>query len=885
MQQFSNFRRQERLGAEIESELLFHVTETAEQLEAEGMPRAEALRQARLRFGNVTLQKERTRDQYLFTWLETFVQDLRYAFRLLRRSPGFSIVAVLSLAIGIGAVSAIFSLSDLLLLRPLPVPHPAEVLTVGSTSPSTSLGGISYRDYLDFRDKNTTFSGLSAFAETTVSIARRVGEMPIVRSGLFVSGNFFSVLEVEPQIGRGFRPGEDQALGRDPVVVLGHSLWQSQFNSDKRILGQRIRLNGLEFLVIGVAPERFTGPAQFSRPAVYIPFAMWPALVNSPRNPLEARDFRVLTVKGRLKPGITIQQANAEMQALARELAESYGDINHNIGATVKTEFDARLKLSAVEAMLVVLLSLLAGAVLLVACANVASLLLSRARNRSRETAIRLAVGSGRGRLIRQLLTESLVLALAGGAFGLLLAFAGISAFSRINSGASDTQLMGSTHLDSRVLFFSLAVSVFSTLLFGLAPALQASKQDINLTLKDGAGLGMDASGFWGRNNLVRIQIACSMMLVVVASIVYLGFRGPLASSPGFRIDHLVLMTFQPELSRYTEAQAQQFFRRLTERVSEEGGVRSVTLTSSIPMSFEQQATNIVPEGYQLPRGVEFFSVLSSIVDDNYFSTMGIPLVRGRALTSLDKANAPLTAVINEELAKRYWPGQEVIGKRFRLNGRAGPFVEIVGVAKTAKYTWIAETPQSYLYLPLRQHPQNRMTLAAYISAGPAKVIPALRKLVGDLDSNQPVYNVRTMEEFYRKQAIDTPTVLTETIAALGLMGLGLAMVGLYGLVAYSVLQRTREIGVRVALGADRRTILKMVLRDGLRISLTGAVFGLLAGFAVEHIILANFSTAKSDALTFIILPPLVVLVTLLASAGPARRAALIDPMVALRYE
>ncbi|MFL6465369.1 MAG: FtsX-like permease family protein [Bryobacteraceae bacterium] len=302
-------------------------------------------------------------------------------------------------------------------------------------------------------------------------------------------------------------------------------------------------------------------------------------------------------------------------------------------------------------------------------------------------------------------------------------------------------------------------------------------------------------------------------------------------------------------------------------------------------MSFEQQTTNIIPENYDLPRGIESFSVLSSVIDDNYFSTMGIPVVRGRALMPADKANAPLVAVANEEPAKRYWPGQEVIGKRFRMNGRTGPFAEIVGVAKTAKYTWIAETPQPYLYLPLRQHSQNRMTLVTRTSSDPAKLIPALRKIVQDLDSNQPVYNVRTMEDFYRKQAIDTPTLLTETIAALGLIGLGLAMVGLYGLVAYSVSQRTRKIGVRVALGADRKTILKMVLSDGLRISLTGAVFGLLAGFVVERIILASFSTARSDALTFFVLPPLVVLVTLPASAEPVRRAALIDPMTALRYE
>ncbi|MFL6465370.1 MAG: ABC transporter permease [Bryobacteraceae bacterium] len=423
-------------------------------------------------------------------------------------------------------------MSDRLLLRPLPVPRPAEVLTVGSTSSETSLGRISYRDYFDFRNKNTAFSGLAAFGETTLSIARRAGEVPVVRNGLFVSSNFFSVLEVEPRIGRGFRPDEDQVPGRDPVVVLSHNLWQSQFSSDKGILGQRIRLNGLDFLVIGIAPEQFTGPGQFLRPAVYIPFAMWPVMINSSKNPLEARDFRTLTVKGRLKSDIAIQQADAEIQTIAKGLAESYGNTNHNIGATVKTEFNARLKLSTVEAMLVVLLGLLAGTVLLVACANVAYLLLSGVRKRSRETAIRLAVGSGRGRLIRQLLTESLVLALAGGALGLVFAFAGISVFSRIGGEVSDTQLIESSHLDSRVLLFSLAVSVASTLLFGLAPALQASKQDVNLALKDGAGLGIDASGFWGRNNLVRIQIACSMMLVVVASVVYLGFRGPWRETP-----------------------------------------------------------------------------------------------------------------------------------------------------------------------------------------------------------------------------------------------------------------------------------------------------------------------------------------------------------------
>jgi macrolide transport system ATP-binding/permease protein len=812
------------------------------------------------------------------------MHDLRFAVRMLFKNPGFTLVAVLSLAIGIGVNAAMFSLADALLLRPLSVSRPSEVVSVESRTPSEPFGDLSYRDYVDFRDRSQSFAGLVAFTTSTFGFSARPDELPQMKMGMLVSGNLFRVMGVEPELGRGFRPEEDQTQGRDAVVVLGHDFWEKQLGADRSLIGHKVRLNGIEFTVIGVAPERFTGMDQYFRPSMFLPLMMAPRLAANPEhNMLERRDDRGLTVKGRLKPGVSTARAQAELAGIAKGLEQTYPATNRDQGVAVRTELQTRIERHG-DAALVAMLMTLAALVLLVACANLASLLLSRARARSREIAIRLAVGAGRLRLIRQLLAESLAIALAGGVASLFLAGAGVAFLSRIQI-PTDLPIVISIKIDGRVLWFSLAVSLISTLLFGLAPALQASRTSLVPVLKGGDADSSGKQRLWGRNALVVAQVALSLVLMAVAAMLFRGFRSELMSGPGFRTDHLAMMSFDPTLVRYSEAQTQRFYKQLSERTRATPGVRSAALSNVIPMAPNQHQESIVPEGYQLPKDQKSVSVFADTVDEGFFDTMAVPIGRGRGFRESDTAGAPHVAVVNQVLADHYWPNLDAVGKRFRLNDGNGPWVEIVGVAKTGKYLWIGEPPTEYLYLPLAQHPQSNMALVVQSAGDAASLVAPLREMVRGLDANQPVYDVRTMSDYYQMRAVSVPTMIIETVGTMGLIGLLLAMVGLYGLMAFSVARRTREIGIRMAIGADRAAVVRMVLRQGLTLALTGVAIGIAASFAAETGVNAVFSSTGRDLTAYLLIAPALLVVIMLAAWIPARRASQVDPMRALRYE
>jgi predicted permease len=812
------------------------------------------------------------------------MHDLLFAVRTLFKNPGFTLVAVLSLAIGIGVNSAMFSLADAMLLRPLSVSRPSEVVSVEGNTPSDPVGDLSYRDYVDFRDRSRSFAGLVAFTTSTFGFSAKPDDLPQMKMGMLVSGNLFRVMGVEPELGRGFRPEEDQTQARDAVVVLGHDFWEKQLGADRSIVGRKVRLDGIEFTVIGVAPERFTGMDQYFRPAMFLPLAMGPRLASNPEhNMLERRDDRGLTVKGRLKPGVNMAQAQAELAGIAKGLEQAYPATNRDRGVVVRTELQTRIERRG-DSALVAMLMALAALVLLVACANLASLLLSRARARSREIAIRLAVGAGRLRLIRQLLAESLAIALAGGLVSLLLARAGAAFLSRMQI-PTDLPIVISIKVDGRVLWFSLAVSLISALLFGLVPALQASRTNLVPVLKAGDADSSGKQRLWGRNALVVAQVALSLVLMIVAAMLFRGFRSELMSGPGFRSDHLVMMSFDPTLVRYSEAQTQRFYKQLSERARATPGVQSAALANVIPMAPIQHQETIVPEGYQLPKDRNNISVYADTVDERFFDTMAVPIGRGRGFRESDTAAAPRVAIVNQVLADHYWPGRDAVGKRFRLNDGNGPWVEIVGVAKTSKYLWIGEPPTEYLYLPLAQHPQPNMTLVAQSAGDAASLVAPLREMVRGLDANQPVYDVRTMSDFYQMRAVSVPEMIIETVGTMGLIGLLLAMVGLYGLMAYSVARRTREIGIRMAIGADRAAVVRMVLRQGLTLAVTGLAIGLVASLAAESAVNAVFSSTGRDPLAYLLVAPALLAVTLVAAWIPARRASLVDPMRALHYE
>jgi macrolide transport system ATP-binding/permease protein len=822
-------------------------------------------------------------------FIERFWQDLSHGCRMLAKSPAFTLVAVASLAIGIGANAAMFSWADALLLRPLPVPHPGEVVSVGTKVSLEGFGSLvdSYPDYRDLRDNNRSFENLAAFSGVTVGLANKPEALPQMKLGMAVSGNFFGAMGVEPEIGRSFRPEEDQVPGRDAVVILDHSTWQQQFASDRSILGREVRLNGIAFTVIGVAPESFTGTSQLLRPAFYVPLMMFPRLIAIPKV-LEARDNRNFTVKGRLRSGISIATAQAELNAFSRNLERTYPATNKDKNMVVRTELETRIDADPIDAALAAMLMTLSMAVLLVACINVASLLTSRAPARAKEMALRLAIGAGRVRLIRQLITEGLLIALAGGVLGMAVGYLGVVVFRQIQI-PTDLPIVFSINLDQRVLLFSLAVAVSSVFLFGLIPALQTTRVDLANAMKTGDPAASGKSPLRGRSFLAACQVAVSLVLLTVAAFMYRGFHGELASNQGFRKDHLLMMSFDPGLVHYSDAQTEQFYKQVVDRARAVPGVKSVTLASAVPMSVEGDTAAIVPEGFQFPAGKDSATVFASRVDENYFDTLAVPLVRGRTFRETDSAGAPRVAIVNEQLAQHYWPGRDAIGKRLRVvdpREPNSPWVEIVGIAKTGKYIWIAEPPTDYIYLPRRQNPRSRMVLLAQSASQAAALAAPLREVVRGMDANQPIFNVRTMEEFYNMRVVSTGNTILEIVAGMGLMGLILAMVGLYSLGAYAVSRRTREIGIRMAIGADRRMVLAMALRQGFMPALFGLVAGLALSGLSERMLKAVFPThTRVDFASYLLVTPALLGIALLAAYIPARRASRVEPLQALRYE
>ncbi len=835
------------------------------------------------------LLKEETHSVWAWAWLERLWQDLRYGHRMLARNPGFTVVAVLSLGIGIGANSSMFSFADGLILRPLPVLRPSEVVTVAARAQGyilDRLGLCSYRDYVDYRDQSKSFAGLVAYRLNTFGFSPAPDALPQMKLGMLVTGNFFRVMGVEPELGRSFRPDEDQVEGRDAVVVLGHDFWEKDLAADRSIIGRKVKLNGVEFTVIGLAPAPFTGMDTVVRPAFYIPVMMWNRIATgSGANQLQVRDQRVFTVKGRLKPGVSMAQAQAELVVIASSLQRAYPDTNRNQTVMLRTELQARTTQQQENTKFIVMLGMLALGVLLVACANVACLLLSRSRVRSREIAMRLAIGAARPRLIRQLLTESLLIALAGGVLGLGVASAYVTLFDRIPI-ESDLPIVLPFQLDGRVLLFSLVVAILSTVLFGLMPALQTTRTDLAGALRTA---GADTPGrkrLWGRNLLVVGQVAVSLLLLTVATLVFRGFQQDMLAGPGFRTDHLLMMRFDPGLVRYTDQQTKQFFQQVAERASSVPGVKSATLTSSAPMDGTSlDFATILPEGYHFAPGKENVTLLSATVDEHYFATLGVSILHGRGFSKSDTATAPRVAVVNEVLAQHYWPGQNPIGKRFRLDNQKGPWVEIVGIAKQGKYLWLGEAPTEFLYLPLAQNPKPTMTLMAESFGDPAALAAPLREVVRSLDANLPVYDVRTFEDFFRKDALAGPNIIIQTVASLGLMGMVLAMAGLYGLVAYSASRRTREIGIRMAIGAERNAVLRMVMRQGLVLGLSGVGIGLVASYGAAKLLTHLMAGTETDVFAFLLVAPALLAVTMLAAYIPARRASLVDPVRALHYE
>ncbi len=818
----------------------------------------------------------------IFTRLEGVFADVRYAIRTFRRSPGFVAVAVLSLAGGIGANGAIFSFADALIFRPLPVHRPSEILNLTNSTPGNPFEGMSYPDYRDLRARSRSFSGTAAYRNTPVGASRDASAPPRMRLAALVSDNFFDVLEIAPTLGRTFRPDESAQPGR-PVAMLSYDFWQTEYAADPAAIGRELRINGIAFTIVGVTPRYFTGLDRFIRPTIYVPLAMAQRLAGAAADPLEERERRQLIVRGRLNHKATRASAQAELETIGRDLALQYPKADANRRMTVRTELETRIQQSPQLLSLATMLMGLVALVLLIACTNVANLLLARAGARGREMAIRLAIGAGHARLVRQLMTESLLLALLGGAAGLEIAYGGVQ-FLNTMSVPSDIPSILGAEMDFRVVLFSMAAALGSAVLFGLAPAVQIARRSLALALRTSGGVPAGRTRMAGRNLLVVAQLALAMVVLVACGMFVDAFRQMRVIDPGFRTDHRISFDTNPPSLRYTPEQAYEFYRKLVDGARALPGVAEVTLAESLPLSPEQSTLTVVPEGYRFLKGQQAATVFGGAFGTDYFRTMGVAILRGRAFDAADRAGSRLVAIVNQQFAGTYWPKQDPIGKRLRIGGPDGPRAEVVGVARTGRYLVANEAPAPYVYVPFEQNRRSRMTLIVESAGNPSALAAPLRGLVRGLDANLPVYNLRTVAYLVGQRAGETWLQFLQMVAAMGLLALVLAVVGLYGLITYSVSRRIPEIGVRMAVGATRASVIGLVLRQGLVLAAAGITAGAGISIWAAPALAAGMGTVgKASPLTSIAIAAVLLLVSLAACYLPARRAAALDPLRALR--
>lgn len=879
--------RRRQVEREIVDELEFHLEHKIEEGLAFGLSAAEARRRALGAMGGLEQRKEEMREALRVHWLTDLVADVRYAFRTLRRTPGLSALVVVTLALGIGLTAAPFSMLDGLVFRPYPVPDPGEVVNLVATSRDDDAGLFSYRELLDLRAHAESYDGVVASTSPqAVGFAAEPGAAAEVRAGALVSGDYFRVLGVEPRIGRGFRDAEDAVPGRDAVTVLGPDFWQREFGGDPAVVGRTVRINGTDFTVVGVAPESFPGMLLFTHPDLYVPLAMARVFSTDPRKDFfEDRDDRELRVQARLAEGVSLRRARDELAALVRDFAREHPRLYRDRGAAVRTRFQMRTSGDDPNWKFSVIFSVLGVAVLLVACTNVAGLLLSRARTRRREVAIRLSMGSWRFRLVRLLLTETLVLAVLGGVGGVALGYAAIEMLQRF-SIPSELPLTIPFRMDGRVLAASLVVSLATALACGLAPALDGARTDLVRGLKTA---DVDLPGkkrLWGRNALVVAQVAMSLMLLTVTFLMARSFR---ESALGGEVERreLLMVRLDPRLAQYDAARTERFYELLTERVGEAPGVEGVGTTVNPPLGLGAfPALAFVPDDADLPADRESFTAAMDAVDPGYFATMGVPILRGRGFLTADTAETPRVAVVNEEVARRFWPDGDAVGRRIRLDRRGGTPVEVVGVARTVAYRTPGEPPIELVYLPVSQHPVARRVVLVRTSGDPLRLARPMREIVRAIDPDLPVLETRTYDDLVRYHTVDGPGVAVRLVGTMGAVGLVLAIAGLYGLMAYNVTRRTREIGIRLAIGAAPSRVLRAFVRQGLVLVAIGAAIGLALGIALERLMDAMvFDTPGIDLVAYLVVLPAMALVVLLAAYLPARRAARISPTRALRYE
>jgi putative ABC transport system permease protein len=806
--------------------------------------------------------------------MDAFLNDIRYAIRNLIKRPGFTIIAAITLALGIGANTAIFSSVYALLLKPLPFPELDRVVAVWDSYPGKGVkrNEVAMANYLDWRAQTQSFEQLALYSWWSANLT---GVDPPERiQGMAVTANFFDALGVKPVMGRNFAEEENQP-GKDTVAILTHKLWQRRFGGDPNILGKAVTLGGEFCTVVGVLPENFAYPVNAE---VYSPIPISPKSAGN-------RQFHSYYVIGRLKHGVPVQSAQADIDNITARLEKQYPETNTGSRATVfpivadtVRKYDTGLWVGMAAVAFV----------LLIACANVANLMLARASGRQKEIALRAALGASRWRIIRQLLTESSIVALIGGALGILVAVWGIDALRSANPGDAAKFAPGWHQLgiNVTVLIFTVVVSLLSGLLFGLAPALQVSKPDLNSTLKESSRQSSGRS-HWLRSSLVVLEVALSLVLLVGAGLFFRSFIALFKTDPGFNPDNVLTMSLILSPDKYKEEPPiAAFYADLVERVKAKPGVASAAVVNYLPLGSSNSSETFLVEGAPTPAPGDENIGRYRVCTPDYFATMQIPILKGRAFTDQDKAGAQPVVIVNETLARTYWPNQDAIGKRIRFDGPLDrvPWMEVVGVAKDVRHELTIEVTPEF-YLPVAQDAWRSGVLVARTTVDPASLAGSMRQEVWAIDKDQPVFDVRTMQEV-RSISVGLQKFNSLMIGIFAVVALLLASIGIYGVMSFAVTQRTQEIGIRMALGARAPDVLKLVVVNGMRLAVLGLAIGLIASFALTRFISTLlFGVAPTDPLTFSVVSLCLLAAAFLACYLPARRATKVDPLVALRYE
>jgi len=814
------------------------------------------------------------------------LRDLRFGFRMLWKDPAFTALAVLTLALGIGANTAIFSLGNVFMFRPLPVKDATRltVVTVQNTA-NGEPSELSYPDFLTYRERAGAFTDMTGYVIDLVGLGSHGHADRLVAS--YVPSNFFAMLGIRPAIGRMIVPGEGDAPGTGPVVVLGHSYWKKRFGGDPRVVGSSVNVDGHAVTVVGVVPQEFLGLYNIVEMDAYLPIGM--LRIGSHPDFFTERGDREVRVLGALKPGVTVRQAQAALQVVADRLAQAYPQADKGQIVRVFPEPIARPEPAAADskALVAAVFLIMVGLVLVVACVNVANLLLARSAVRQKEIAVRAAMGAGRARLIRQLLTESLLLAAFGGVGGAVMGNWVIRGLENLRP-IGDFQVRLAFTFDWRVFAYTSAVVLLAGVAAGLAPAWRISRTDLNESLREGGrGIVGDGGRRLLRNGLVVAQVAGSLVVLVAAGLFTRSLNRAESIDLGFDPRNVLNVGLDPGMQGYGQPRAEAFFRELLRRARALPGVESASLAFSVPMSYYNDTAQVYVEGQTLPPGSRVPGAPYNCVSPDYFSTMRMPILSGRAFAESDTATSEPVAIVNRTMAERFWPHQDAVGKRFSYKGASGPFVTVAGVARDAKLTELLDKPRMYFFLPQTQNYKSLHVLQLRTAAQPESLAPAVEALVRGLDPDLPAYDVMSMEKslqgangfFLIKMGASFAT-------ALGGLGLLLAVVGVYGTVSFSANRRRHEIGIRMALGAQSSSVLKLVMGQALALVAAGLGIGLLAALAVMRVMSSLLvNVGSSDPPTYAAVAALLAGVALVACYIPARRAAHIDPMTALRHE